>query len=174
MQRIGNSNAIHSVGGFGQSRGCYVNGRMSLGTGNVSLSNLTQTCEGLEAFFLFDSKLVVHGDSKLLFTPEVPLRGLDGHMPQQELNLIQFPTSRHPRFSLPTAELEPCGYGLPFRSNLRSPNVLRAVESTSSSARAIHPAEGHTQSASRASLGCAYCGEYWRRCSPATACLAQR
>src|SRR5437867_5117435 len=103
----------------------------------------------------------------------IPLRGLDGHMPQQELNLIQFPTSRHPRFSLPTAELEPCEYGLPFRSNLRSPNVLRAVESTSSLARAIHSAEGHIQSASRASLGCACCGAYCP-CSPATPCLAQR
>src|SRR5436309_1372423 len=62
----------------------------------------------------------------------------------------------------------------PFPIKSRSPNVLRAVESTSSSARAIHPAEGHTQSASRASLCCACCGECWRRCSPAAACLAQR
>src|SRR3989442_6313721 len=50
--------------------------------------------ESSEAFVRFDSKPVVHGDWKLLFAPEVPLRGLDGHMPQQELNLIQFATCK--------------------------------------------------------------------------------
>ena len=38
----------------------------------------------------FDSDLVIHGDSQLLLAPEVMLSCLDRHMPDQELNLVEF------------------------------------------------------------------------------------
>jgi len=38
----------------------------------------------------FDSDLVVHGDSQLLLTAEVLLGCLDGYMPEQELDLVEF------------------------------------------------------------------------------------
>jgi hypothetical protein len=37
----------------------------------------------------FDSDFVVHGDSQLLLTAEVMLGRLDGHMPEQELDLVE-------------------------------------------------------------------------------------
>src|SRR5262249_2697215 len=37
-----------------------------------------------------DAKPVVHGDPELLFASEVALRGLDGDVPEEELDLIQF------------------------------------------------------------------------------------
>jgi hypothetical protein len=40
------------------------------------------------AGFRLDAHSVVDGVAKLLPAPEVSLRGLDGDMPQQELNLI--------------------------------------------------------------------------------------
>jgi hypothetical protein len=42
----------------------------------------------------FDSDLVVHGDSQFLLTAEVMLGRLDGHMPEQELDLIELTASQ--------------------------------------------------------------------------------
>ena len=38
----------------------------------------------------FDPDLVIHGASQLLLTAEVMLGRLDGHMPEQELDLVEF------------------------------------------------------------------------------------
>jgi hypothetical protein len=38
----------------------------------------------------FDSDLVIHGDSKLLLTAEVLFGRLDGHVTEQELDLVEF------------------------------------------------------------------------------------
>jgi hypothetical protein len=42
----------------------------------------------------FDSKFVVHGVAELLFATQVTLRGLDGDVAQQELNLVEFAASQ--------------------------------------------------------------------------------
>ncbi len=39
-------------------------------------------------------KKVVHWMSEILFAAEIAFRGLDGYMPQQELNLLQLATAR--------------------------------------------------------------------------------
>ena len=48
-----------------------------------------QECPSCRTFRL-DAQRIVDGDSELLFAPEIPLRRLDGHVPEQELNLLQF------------------------------------------------------------------------------------
>jgi hypothetical protein len=40
----------------------------------------------------FDAEPIVHGTSELLFTSEVPLRGLDGDVAQEKLDLLEFAT----------------------------------------------------------------------------------
>jgi hypothetical protein len=37
-----------------------------------------------------DADLVVHGEPELLFTAEVMFRRLDGHVTEEELNLVEF------------------------------------------------------------------------------------
>src|SRR5215831_15859404 len=62
-----------------------------------------------------DAHSVIDGIAKLLLAPEVPLCGLDGDMPEQELNLIQVaddqmaqPRASAPQIMYPEVILAPC------------------------------------------------------------------
>ena len=53
----------------------------------------------------FDSEPVVHSASEFLFAPEVPLRRLDGDMPQEKLDLLELAAGQMAQPRASTAQI---------------------------------------------------------------------
>lgn len=104
----------------------------------ASLDGLSRTC--VCSAVGLDVDQVVDRVSKMLFTAKMPLGRLDGHVAQQELNLVKFPSSIAAQTSADPSEvmwgklINSCSFGAvlhdmphdPFRHTI-SPGLARAT-----------------------------------------------